>query len=201
MNEWAIPDLYYYELRHVDSLLFNIIYNAIYNTENMCVAYSVYLHSLSRYSAVQLSSVLPRPIHFFHLHHIVFIDVGMLPSLRPISFSIGAFFTVSHFPLCFSLELFIIFYFLSVFSIIMFPSMAFSSLPSDITLAGLQKLVAWWLTVMSYFMKNRMKDPTSSIPRQPKLWLWPILTNFNDIFLQLICAMGLALTSLSWKQW
>lgn len=75
--------------------LFNVIYSVIYSTENMYVANSVYLHSVPRWSAINVSFVLTGSFQFFHLASIALTEVKLLLSLCLISFPIDVY--LSHF--------------------------------------------------------------------------------------------------------
>lgn len=68
-----------------------------HKTENTYVASSVYLHALSISRAINLSYVPPAPNHFFHLLRTVIIEVWKFFFLRPISYSIRAFFLLYFF--------------------------------------------------------------------------------------------------------
>lgn len=61
----AIQKRYCLKLGHANNPHFNVIYNFILNNEKMYAANVVYLHSVSRYCAINLSCALPSPSHFF----------------------------------------------------------------------------------------------------------------------------------------
>lgn len=111
----AIPKRNCYKTEHANNPLLNVTYNYIYNTENMYVTYSVYLPSVSIYRTTYLSGVLPVLV-------ISFISFESF-LLRPeCSLLFGRHFFYLRFPFtCFlspfssRLEVFILFYFVSMF--------------------------------------------------------------------------------------
>lgn len=95
---------YCYKSGHSKNPLFNLIYNNLYSTKSLYIAYSVYLHFASISRTTYLCSVIPSPVHFFYLPHNVPIEVEVLLSLWQISCSIRPFFSNLSFSFCFSLE-------------------------------------------------------------------------------------------------
>lgn len=86
-----IPKRYWYNLGHANDSLFKVMCIIVYIIEDMYVAHSVYLHSISRKYAIYLSCVLFSSVYSLQPSCIVLIDVTVPFSFRPICSSIGVY--------------------------------------------------------------------------------------------------------------
>lgn len=197
----AVPNRYFYKWEHVDHSLVRAICTVIHSTESILVAYSAYLRSVSWYRAIYLSCALSSFVHLFNLSTCFLLrsecyflfDLYLLLS----ALSLQSFlFTFASLQKYLSLSIF-----LSVVSLIMYPSIHILNSFSVMTSASPRKNAAWKLIPTSYSMQRTLVDQRSWAQQQYQARAWPVPTSFNIVCMALILTMGLALSSLSAKQW